>query len=364
MAINIKIEVTPPHAGESAELIAKIRKDKGEKAIIKGSEVPNVTRIPTGIFELDLALGGGVPRGRLSIVYGPEGSGKSNVCYGLARMAQQLDPFCNKVVWVDLEGTFDPEWVKQFGINMDDLIMVKPSYGEEAVDYIDALIQANDISLVIVDSIAVMSAVKEVEQSTEKADVGTASLLVKRLCNKMAWAFGREFKRDHFPTVVFVNQTRYKIGVMFGDPETIPGGNAMRFMSSLTWRQYGKGKVDSKLHPTLPVVRDTNVVVKKAKVGIRAVETQYDLCVVSTGDLQVGDTASFGMVSNHLRQIEVVKKVTSGYEYEGTVFKTLDEMKKRYYAERAFADAMKDRVLQHVAATQKAFLVEATDAAK
>ena len=216
--------------GELKAILAQIRKEKGENVVNKGSEIHTVLRIPTGVFEFDLATGGGFPRGRYSIVYGPESSGKTNICYAAAAQAQRLPEPCNKVVWVDLEGTFSPEWAAQFGINVDELLIVRPSYGEEAVDLIDALVRAEDVAMLVVDSLATVVSSKEIEQSVEKFDVGTASLLVKRLCNKLVIALATESKRNHTPAVVLINQTRFKIGVMFGDPECVTADTLVNFV--------------------------------------------------------------------------------------------------------------------------------------
>ena len=266
--------------GELKAILAQIRKEKGDNVVNKGSEIPLVERIPTGVFEFDLATGGGFPRSRYSIVYGPESSGKTNICYAAAAQAQKMPEPCNKVVWVDLEGTLDAKWASQFGIDVEELLVVRPSYGEEAVDLIDALVRAEDVAMLVVDSLATVVSSKEIDQSVEKFDVGTASLLVKRLCNKLVIALATEAKRGHTPAVVLINQTRFKIGVMFGDPETMPGGQTMKFLSSLTVRLYGKNKIEKTISSELPAFKETTAVIKKAKVGVSKYNFDYDLCML------------------------------------------------------------------------------------
>jgi recombination protein RecA len=359
------LKVIPPGskkalpAGESAAIIARLKKERGQSVLLTGAEVPMIKRIPTGIFEIDLALGGGIPEARISIIYGPEGSGKSNLCACLTASVQRRDPACNKVVWIDLEGTMDPSWMAQFGINMDELIVIKPSFGEEAGDILDALMRASDVGLVIVDSLAVLSASKESGsggesgQTLEAFDVGTAAILTKRIVNKICWAFAAEHKRGHYPGVVFINQTRFKIGVIMGDPESMPGGNAVKFNSSLTLRLYGKGKVDPKLHPTLPVVRMTTGTVKKSKVPVRQVKFEYDMVVVPVEKggvtLPVGSSDSWSLIKTRLQASEDIKPAKGGgYMLWGKFYKVLDEMRTAYYTDRAFQQKCQSTVLEGV----------------
>jgi len=350
---------SPKKASELAAVIAGIKKAKGTGVVYQGSTIPPVRRIPTGVFEFDLATGGGFPKGRLSIVYGPESSGKSNICYCAAREAQRGPEECNKVVWIDLEGTFDPKWVAQFGVDLDNLVVVKPGYGEEAADLIHGLMQADDVALVVVDSVAMMTAAKEVEQSLEKFDVGTSSLLIKRLCNKMAISMAIEGRRDHQPAIIFINQTRFKIGVMFGDPETFPGGNAQRFLSSLTIRTYGKNEIVKEIHPDLPVFKDTSVIIKKAKVPVSQVKFEYKMTMYAHGDLQVGATASWNTVSTHLKAHGIIAPCKNGWVYgQGPepVFPTLAAMAKHYYSTPLFRLELQAAVFQTL--KDKAFFVD------
>jgi recombination protein RecA len=290
-------------------------------------------------------------------VYGPESSGKTNITYCAIANAQRLPPPCNVAIFVDLEGTFDPKWAAQFGVDVDKLLVVKPGYGEEAVDLIDALIRAEEVAILVVDSLAVVVAAKEIEGSTEKADVGSSAVLVKRLVNKLAIVFSMESRRGHTPCVILLNQTRFKIGVMFGDPETIPGGQAMKFNSSLTIRLYGKNKVDTKIHPDLPVYKDTNLVVKKAKVPVRAIKTQYDMAMMATDKLSVGQSASFGSVKGHLQMNGTIVKVAGGYEVAGTHYSKIGDIEDHYYADPVFRNQLQQRVMDSLGGEK--MLVEA-----
>lgn len=332
-------------ASEVAAVIASINKSASTGVVLRGADVPHIERIPTGIFEVDMALGGGFPIGRINIIYGPEGSGKSNLCACVAANAQKFPIECNKVIWFDLEGTMDPSWMAKFGIDLAQLIVIRPATGEDCSDYVDAFCRASDTALIVIDSIAVLSSTKEIDQSAQNFDVGTASLLVKRMVNKLCWAFSAENGRGHRPTVLFVNQTRFKIGVIMGDPETMPGGQAMKFNSSLTLRLYGTGKVDQKHHPTLPVFRNTVAVVKKSKVPIRAVKFEYDFCVVPHGHLGVGDTDSWNLIKARLQADGVLAGKTGAYTLFGKTYPILEPMRDLYYSDNAFKLKCQAKVL-------------------
>lgn len=358
MAVSVKqgSEGAPKKVSELAKILQAVNKEK-PMVVFKGSVIPQVERLATGVFEFDLYTGGGFPKSRISIVYGPESSGKSNLCYCAAAVAQRSDPYCNKVIWVDLEGTFDPVWAAKFGVDVEALIVVKPGYGEEAVDLVDALIRADDVALLVVDSVAAVVSSKEVKQSVETMDVQGISTLVKRLCNKLAVALSEEGKRGHRPAVVLLNQTRFKIGVMFGDPETMPGGQTMKFLSSLTVRLFGKNKSIKEVSPDLPVFKETVAVIKKAKVPVLKVQFEYDMTMLAHGDLSVGETNSFNMVKSHLQNLGILVKGTKGWELLGKTYPTLSVIEDTYRAEGSFALSLQGLVIQSM--MKDAILVEA-----
>jgi len=339
--------IAQPKSGELFAAMAIIKKQLGEKSIVYGNQIPNPERLPTGVFEFDLATGGGFPKNRYSIVYGPESSGKTNLVYKAIASAQRLPPPCNKAVFVDLEGTFDPVWAMQFGIDVDALIVAKPSYGEQAVDMIDQLVRASDVAFLAVDSIAVLVAARELDGSTEKADVGSAALLTKRLANKVAVALSEEQKRDHNIAVVFLNQTRFKIGVMFGDPETMPGGQTVKFNASLIVRLYGKNKLVKEISSQVPAFKETHAVIKKAKIGITQAAFDYDMVMFEHDGLCPGDTASFNAVKGYLQSAGYLKKSDKGgWDLLGKNYPTLAPLQDTYYAEPTFANTLNGLVVK------------------
>jgi recombination protein RecA len=338
-------------ASELATLLNQFRKDKGEKSVMVARNVPDVRRIATGLFEFDLATGGGFPRGRYSIIYGPESSCKSNLALEAVAEAQRGPAECNKVVWIDLEHTFDPKWAVLFGVDIDALIILKPGYGEEAVDMADAVVRADDVALVVVDSLAVVVSSAEIARSVETAEVGG-------LVNKITIALSQEAKRDHDPAVIFINQTRFKIGVKFGNPETMPGGQTMKFLSSLTIRVSGSnvmGKTDDK-----PTFKHVDARIVKAKVGIVRSNFEFDMAMQPVGDIGVGESKSWNMVKGELASFGLLTKGDkgNGWVLDGKTYSLQSQIEDTYLAEKSFAIHLQGMVIKQYAGQK--FIVDDT----
>jgi recombination protein RecA len=349
-----------PPSGTLVEVLAGIRKDKGEKVVVMGNKIPVVRRLPTGVFEFDFYTGGGFPCGRYTIVYGPESSNKTNLALKAVANAQKLPPPCNKAVWVNIEQSFDPIWAEKMGVNTAELLVVQAGYGEEAIDLVDALVRAEDVAILVVDSMAGLIGSKEIAQSVENYDIGSSALLIKRMVNKLMIAFCEEQKRDHDPCVILINQTRFKPGVMFGDPETMPGGEAQKFLSSLRVRVRATNVVD-KATSTI-TFKETGVIIKKAKVPVRAVSFDFRFCVHAHDDLQIGDTDSFTMVKSHLQALNLIVKVPKGYSLLNAsygIFPTLTAMQDRYAKDLKFKMVLQGMVIDSY--KDKLLLVEESD---
>lgn len=359
-----KAEKSRAPSGNLAEVLAGIRKDKGDKVVVTGDKIPVVRRLPTGIFEFDFYTGGGFPCGRYTIVYGPESSNKTNLCLSAVANAQKRPAPCNKAVWVNIEQSFDPIWAEKMGVNIQDLLVVQAGYGEEAIDLVDALVRAEDVAILVVDSMAGLIASKEIAQSVENYDIGSSALLIKRMVNKLMIAFGESQKKDHDPCVILINQTRFKPGVMFGDPETMPGGEAQKFLSSLRVRLSSKSVIDKATNTLL--FKDTHVVVKKAKIPVRATSFDFKLCVHAHEDLKVGETDSFNTVKSHLQALNILVKTPKGWAIQtgdplhpAINFLTLTAMQDRYTKDTPFRMVMQGLVIE--AYQDKLVLVEETD---
>lgn len=334
----------PPISSDLSTILAAVRKDVGEHTVVTGNTTPPVQRQPTGIFELDFYLGGGFPKGRYSIVYGPESSTKSNIAFLAIAQAQKAPGPNNKAVLFNIEQTYDPPWAQILGVDTENLIVVNPAYGEQAVDILDAIMRAEDVSIVVVDSVAALISSKEIANSTEQYDIGTSALLIKRMVNKMMIAFGEEAKRGHYPCVILINQTRFKPGVMFGSPETMPGGEAQKFLSSLRIRTSASNVIDPKTN--LTTFKAVDVTVKKAKIPIRAMSFKFNLCVSPSDGLSPGETNSFNMVKGYLQALGLLNKGPKGYVIAGLAgtWSTLSEIQEQYRADSEFCAALQKMV--------------------
>jgi recombination protein RecA len=329
-------EVVKP-AANLQEILAALRKEKGSQVAVKANAIPKVERLPTGIFDLDFYLGGGFPCGRYSIIYGPESSCKTNIALKAVSQAQRRTNGINKAVWFNIEQTLDPFWSQKMGVNTTELEVVNPSYGEEAIDMFDAVVRAEDVGILVVDSMAALIANKEIKNSMEDYDIGTSALLIKRMVNKLMIAFGDCAKRGHYPCVLLINQTRFKPAVMFGDPETMPGGEAQKFLSSLRIRTSAKNVIDKGTSQVM--FKNVDVVVKKSKVPVRAVNFSFNLCMTPHNGLEIGDTNSFGMVKDYLHSLGLLNKKNKGWVIEGIdqMWPTITQIQDAYRADQSFA---------------------------
>lgn len=207
--------------------LAQIEKQFGEGAIMPlGVEHgARVEGIPTGSLSLDLALGGfGVPRGRIVEIYGPESSGKTTLALHVVARAQKAGGIA---AFIDAEHALDPSWAKKLGVELETLLVSQPSSGEEAMNITEMLIKSNAVDVIVVDSVAALVPQKELDGDIGDSHVGLQARLMSQSLRKLTGAIAKSKT-----TVIFINQIREKIGVMFGSPETTPGGRALKFYSS------------------------------------------------------------------------------------------------------------------------------------
>ena len=209
--------------------ISQIEKQFGRGAIMrlgdKGAKM-SVEVVPTGSIALDLALGvGGVPRGRITEIFGPESSGKTTLCYHIGANAQRAGGI---VAFIDAEHALDPTYAKNVGLNVDELLVSQPDTGEQALEIAETLIRSNGVDVVIIDSVAALVPRAEIEGEMGDSFVGLQARLMSQALRKLAGAINRSNT-----ALIFTNQLREKIGVMFGNPEVTPGGRALKFYSSV-----------------------------------------------------------------------------------------------------------------------------------
>jgi len=209
--------------------ITQIEKQFGRGAIMrlgdKGAKM-SVEVVPTGSIALDLALGvGGVPRGRITEIFGPESSGKTTLCYHIAANAQRAGGI---VAFIDAEHALDPTYAKNVGLNVDELLVSQPDTGEQALEIAETLIRSNGVDVVIIDSVAALVPRAEIEGEMGDSFMGLQARLMSQALRKLTGAINRSNT-----ALIFTNQLREKIGVMFGNPETTPGGRALKFYCSV-----------------------------------------------------------------------------------------------------------------------------------
>ena len=218
-------------AGKKAALeaaITSIEKQFGKGSIMTmGGEhnIGSVEVVPTGIISVDIALGGGVPRGRIIEIYGPESSGKTTLATYIVGQVQKRGGLA---AFVDAEHAFDPEYAKILGVQLEDLLVSQPDTGEQALEITETLVRSNAVDVIVIDSVAALVPRAEIEGEMGDAMVGVQARLMSQALRKLTGAISKSKT-----TVIFINQIRMKIGVMFGNPETTSGGNALKFYASM-----------------------------------------------------------------------------------------------------------------------------------
>lgn len=208
--------------------MGQIEKQFGKGAVMKlGDDAKlNVESIPTGCLDLDIALGiGGIPRGRIIEVYGPESSGKTTVALHMVAEAQKLGGIA---AFIDAEHALDPQYAKKIGVDIDNLIVSQPDTGEQGLEITEALVRSNAVDIVVVDSVAALVPRAEIEGEMGDAHVGLQARLMSQALRKLTASISKSRT-----CVVFINQLREKVGIMFGSPEVTPGGRALKFYSSV-----------------------------------------------------------------------------------------------------------------------------------
>ena len=210
------------------EAVEQIEKRFGKGAIMKLGETKKVDidSISTGSISLDMALGiGGIPRGRIIEIFGPESSGKTTLAQHIVAEVQKAG---GSAAFIDAEHAMDPEYAKNIGVDMNDLLISQPDTGEQALEIAETLVRSNAVDLVVVDSVAALVPRVEIEGDMGDSYIGLQARLMSQAMRKLTGAIAKSSC-----TIIFINQIRMKIGVMFGNPETTPGGNALKFYSSV-----------------------------------------------------------------------------------------------------------------------------------
>jgi len=310
----------PAASGKSQALdlaLSQIEKQFGKGSIMRLGEAHavSVETIPTGSISLDLALGGGIPKGRIIEIYGPESSGKTTVCLHAVAEVQKAG---GTAAYIDAEHALDPAYAKRLGVNTDNLLISQPDSGEQALEILETLVRSNAVDIVVVDSVAALVPQAEIEGDMGDAQMGLQARLMSQAMRKLTGVINRSKT-----TVIFVNQLRMKIGVMFGNPETTTGGNALKFYASVRMdirrtQQIKQGDQVIGNHVRVKVVKN--------KVAPPFREAEFDI-MYNQGISREGDVIDLAV------QHGVVEKSGAWYTYKGENIAQGREAAKNYLIE-------------------------------
>jgi recombination protein RecA len=281
--------------------VSQIERAFGKGAIMRlgGDQVVEVETVSTGSLGLDIALGvGGLPRGRIIEVYGPESSGKTTLALQTIAEAQKKGGVCG---FIDAEHALDPTYARKLGVNLDDLLVSQPDNGEQALEIADTLVRSSSVDILVIDSVAALTPKAEIEGEMGESRPGLQARLMSQALRKLTGSISRTKTM-----VIFINQIRMKIGVMYGSPETTTGGNALKFYASV--------RLDIRRTSTLkdrdePIGNQVRVKVVKNKVAPPFKQVEFDI-MFGEGISKMGELIDLGVKAN------VVEKSGAWFSYD------------------------------------------------
>jgi recombination protein RecA len=341
---KVKKDIVAPEkvnvASEKLQAI-KIAMDQIEKQYGKGSIMRlgqradarfKVSVIPTGAIALDLALGvGGLPRGRIVEIYGPEASGKTTLTLSIIAQAQKNG---GQAAFVDAEHALDPEWAEKIGINLDDLLLSQPDTGEQALEITETLVRSGALDVIVVDSVAALVPRAELEGEMGDSIIGLQARLMSQALRKLTGAISKSKT-----VLIFTNQLRQKIGVMFGNPETTPGGLALKFYSSV---RLDVRKIETLKAGELAIGSRVRVRVVKNKVAPPLRVAEFD--ILGTDGISVA-----GGLIDVATELGILERKGSFYNYGGKVLAQGREGARTYINENPkFAEELEHKIREEV----------------
>jgi recombination protein RecA len=297
-----KKEINPDKLKAINFAMEQIDKQHGKGSIMRlsDSRVVQVDAIPTGCLSLDAAIGiGGVPKGRIVEIYGPESSGKTTVCLHVIAEAQKKG---GVAAFIDTEHALDVNYAERLGIDLDNLLLSQPEFGEQALEIVETLVRSGAIDVIVIDSVAALTPRIEIEGDMGDSQMGSQARLMSQAMRKLNAAIGKSHT-----SVMFTNQLRSKIGVVYGNPETTTGGNALKFYASV--RIDVRRKEVIKEGPNIIGNRVRAKIVKN-KVAPPFKEVEFDI-MYNEGISKIGDLIDVGT------ELDIIQKSGSWYTYEG-----------------------------------------------
>ena len=327
--------------------IAHITKVYGTGAIMRLGENKanlNVEAIPTGSMMLDMALGiGGVPRGRIVELYGPESSGKTTVALHIIAEAQKMG---GEAAFIDAEHALDPVYAKKLGVDIDNLIVAQPDTGEQALDIAEALVRSGALDVIVVDSVAALVPKAEIDGEMGDSHVGLLARLMSQALRKLTAVISKSGT-----VVIFINQLREKVGVMYGNPETTPGGRALKFFSSVRL-DVRRGEVIK--NGTELIGNKTKVKVVKNKVAPPFKTAEFDI-LYGEGISKEGNILDFAVENN------IIKKSGAWFSYNGEKIGQGRDNVRKYMVENKEFTAEIDRQVRELLKNNSGYLTSEAD---
>ena len=326
--------------------IAQIEKQYGKGTVMKlgdPSAQMNIETIPTGSLSLDLALGlGGIPKGRIVEIYGPESSGKTTVTLHMIAEVQKRGGIAGVI---DAEHALDPVYAKNIGVDVDNLYISQPDCGEQALEITETMVRSGAVDLIVVDSVAALVPKAEIDGEMGDSHVGLQARLMSQALRKLTAVISKSNC-----TVIFINQLREKVGVMFGNPETTTGGRALKFYSSV---RLDVRRIESLKQAGEVIGNRTRVKVVKNKIAPPFKEAEFDI-MFGEGISRVGDILDIAA------SIDVVNKSGAWYAYDGNKIGQGRENAKQYLKEnKAVCEEIESKVRKHFSLTGEEAAAEA-----